>query len=183
MIHGDKRPKQSVGFLPILPHPVTEYATVYTAMCNLKDILSQLHQQSLAIFCDEGVYHIVKHIQLLRPQEFKKVVLMLGNFHLTKISMACIGKHLKKSGVESILADTNIYGRNTTEQVLNASNYARTVNGFSMLGEALQRLQLQAFFEVNGTQSHNFLLVSIDALQNALQEKKIYQKHEPYFFY
>ena len=38
----DKRQTQKIGFLPILPYPVTDYSTVYTAMCNFKDILSQI---------------------------------------------------------------------------------------------------------------------------------------------
>jgi len=33
-----------IGFLPVLPDPVTEYATVYTSLKNFQDILSQLQQ-------------------------------------------------------------------------------------------------------------------------------------------
>ena len=33
--------EQSVGFLPVIPHPVTDYTTVFTAMDNFLDVLSQ----------------------------------------------------------------------------------------------------------------------------------------------
>ena len=53
-----KVPEKVVGFLPVLPYPVTEYATVYTALKNFQSILSQLDQTHLPVTCDEGVYHI-----------------------------------------------------------------------------------------------------------------------------
>ena len=47
-------PVMRVAFLPVIPHPVTQYNTVYTAMTNLLDILHQLDQSYLSITCDEG---------------------------------------------------------------------------------------------------------------------------------
>ena len=52
-------PKLQVGFLPFIPKPVTEHATVYTAMINFVKILKQLDQKSVPKFCDAGVYRIV----------------------------------------------------------------------------------------------------------------------------
>ena len=46
------------GFLSLIPYPVTEHATVYTAMKNFIKVLQQLDQKALPIFCDEGVYRI-----------------------------------------------------------------------------------------------------------------------------
>ena len=44
-----------IGFLPVVPYPVTEYTVVYTALKNFQDILCQLDQSHLPITCDEGV--------------------------------------------------------------------------------------------------------------------------------
>ena len=52
-------PILQVGFLPFIPKPVTEHATVYTAMINFVKILKQLDQKSVPKFCDAGVYRIV----------------------------------------------------------------------------------------------------------------------------
>ena len=62
IVNEDNRNIQKVGFLPVLPYPVTDFSTVYTAMCNFKDVLSQLDQSNFALFCDEGVYRIARHI-------------------------------------------------------------------------------------------------------------------------
>ena len=41
--------EQSVGFLPVVLRPVTDYATVFTAVDNLLDLLTQLDQTSLIV--------------------------------------------------------------------------------------------------------------------------------------
>lgn len=161
---------QKVAFLPILPHPVTEFSTVYTAMCNFKDILNKLDQKYMALFCDKGVYHIARLIQLIRPDEFQNLTLMLGSFHMTKVLLSCIGKYVKESGVEHIFIETETFGINAVEQVLNGSNYARSVKGFFMLGEALQRLQLKAFLNDTNLNDYDNELTTIHALQEAFAE-------------
>ena len=50
IISEKARKVQQVGFLPILPHPVTKYETVYTSLKNFKNILKQLDQKNIAIF-------------------------------------------------------------------------------------------------------------------------------------
>ena len=39
LLHKSKTPLMQVGFLPYLPHPVTEYDTVYTALKNFLKVL------------------------------------------------------------------------------------------------------------------------------------------------
>ena len=67
-------------------------------MCNFQEILSQLNQKQIAIFCDEGVYHIACHIKFVEEEKFKDIILMLGNFHFTKVLLGCIGKYVRENG-------------------------------------------------------------------------------------
>ena len=53
-----------VGFLPFIPNPVTEHATVYTAKLNFLKVAKQLNQEALPFFGDEGVFIIVLDIYL-----------------------------------------------------------------------------------------------------------------------
>ena len=92
-----------VAFLPFLPHPVTEVATVYTAMQNYVKLLNQLKQKSLSVFCDEGVFRLVLNIYLKRPEEFKNLLPMLGGFHTAKCVQRCIGTYIKGTGLEDAL--------------------------------------------------------------------------------
>ena len=84
VISTETLPESVVGFLPLLPYPVTQYDTVYTSLANFQDVLNQLQQEKIAIICDEGVYKIAREILLWRPDEFSDIVLCLGNFHLIK---------------------------------------------------------------------------------------------------
>ena len=54
-----------ITFTPILPYPATNYDAVYTVLVNFQDVLKRKQQVSGALWCDEGVYHIAKELQLL----------------------------------------------------------------------------------------------------------------------
>ena len=84
----EKVPLKHVAFLSLLPYPVTLYSSVYTQMKNLVEISSQLVQTNITVYADEKVYSMAKEIQLLRPTEFKTLVLCLGTFHTEKNSPA-----------------------------------------------------------------------------------------------
>ena len=87
---------------------VTKFSTVYTSLKNFQDILKQLDQRHLAVTCDEGVYQIAKEIQLMRPYEFKNIVLCMGSFHMAKCLLTCIGKYLRGSGAKTANSSVNI---------------------------------------------------------------------------
>ena len=74
LISDSNIPITQVGFLPFIPKPVTEHATVYTAMINFVKVLEQLDQKSIPIFCDEDVCQIVVDIYIKCPEKFKALV-------------------------------------------------------------------------------------------------------------
>ena len=103
LISSAKLPLMQVGFLPFLPHLVTDHSTVYTAMKNFVNVANQLERDHLPVFCDEEVYRIVLDIYLRCPQEFSKLIPMMGEFHMTKCVLHCIGKYIKGSELEDSL--------------------------------------------------------------------------------
>lgn len=108
-----------------------------------------------------------------REREFEKTVLMLGNFHVTKIRTACVGKYLKESEIESVLIETESFGINVIVQVLNGSDYARSTKGFLLLGEALQRLQFEAFIKQCKVGKYKNEFDSLIKLQNLIVDGKL----------
>ena len=84
-----------VGFLPFAPAPMTDCATVYTAMKNFLNVVNQLKQQTLPLFCDEGVFRAVIHIYLNHNEEFQNLLPMLGAFHMPKIAQHSVGKYIR----------------------------------------------------------------------------------------
>ena len=138
--------KKRVAFLPVLPYPVTQYDTVYTSLRTFIAILRHVDQSKLPVTSDEGVYHIAREIQLIRPKEFEDIVLLMGSFHMAKVALGCLGKYLKGSGAESILVESATFGVNVVDSVLAGKNYARALMGLQLLKEALLRLQWDEFF-------------------------------------
>ena len=52
LITQSQSPLMRVGFLPVLPHPVTEYAIVRKSLTNFQSIRAQLNQLIMPVFCD-----------------------------------------------------------------------------------------------------------------------------------
>ena len=117
------------AFTPIIPHPATDFSTIYTSMKNYQDILNQRNIPYGPLWCDEGVYRIAKEIQLLRPNEFGNIFLGMGGFHTEKIVLACLGKYLEKSGIEKVFEITETFGPDTVKSVLNGGHYIRSKKG------------------------------------------------------
>ena len=107
------------------------------------------------VYCDEGVYCIVREIQLMRPEEFRSLVPCLGTFHLTKTVLKCIGKYLEGSGAELTWLKAGIFGQTLIEKsVLNDGHYSRCLEGMQLLSESLWRLLYQELFREKGTQPY-----------------------------
>ena len=99
-----------------------------------------MEQKTLVVACDEGFYHIAKHIQLACGEKFKNLFIMIGGFHLLKAGLACVGKYMRNSGIENLLVESRIFGENVVEQVLLGKNYSRSMQGFLLIAEVLERL-------------------------------------------
>ena len=168
----DKVPLKRIGFLPVLPYPVTQFDTVYSSLKNLQDILKHLDQPSLSVTCDEGVYRIAREIQLIHPEEFSNIVLCLGSFHMAKVALGCIGKYLKSSGAESILIESGTFGVNVVESVMNGRHYNRSLKGLQLLKEAMSRLQWAEFFKKeSNVVKHKPTMLIVEKMRNSIRKK------------
>ena len=143
-----------MGFIPLIPFPVTEYTTVRTALKKFQEIRRQLNQSHLPITCDEGVYRIAREIMLMRPEEFKDLILCMGSFHMAKILLGCLGKYLPGSGARNTWIENLVVGINVVQSVLGGTHKTRSLKGMLLLFEAMQRLQWCEFFKVYGCEKH-----------------------------
>lgn len=162
---------KNLAFLPVLPHPITAHATVYTAMTNFMALNSQLSQPQIPLYCDEGVYCIVKEIHLLRPHEFRNLVPVIGTFHLLKTVLKCIGKYLGGSGADITWLQAGVFGPTVIQNsVLNGGHYNRSLEGMKYLAEAMQRLLYKEFFAEKGVQSYAEELSILKKLQSSVAQ-------------
>ncbi len=79
LISTETVPVMRVGFLPVIPSPVTDYATVRKALTHFQSVRSQLDQVTLPVFCDEGVFHTVADIVYVRVRRFLRHISNDGN--------------------------------------------------------------------------------------------------------
>ena len=131
-----------VGYLPVLPYPITKHETVYTLLVNLDNIAQSLDQDILPFVSDEGVYQYVVDIYLDNPGMFKRLFPMLGGFHMAKAACRCAGKYLRGSGIEDALIEPAVFGPAICESVLNGSHYYRSLLGLLMIEDSVKRLKL-----------------------------------------
>ena len=144
-------PLKQVAFLPVLSYPVTLYSAVYTQMTNLVAICAQLVQHKLPVYADEKVYCMAKAIQLLRPAEFKNLVLCLGTFYTAKTLLKCTGKSLEGSGAENVWLEAGVYGPTVIQNsILNGGHYSRSLDAQKLLAKSMQRLLFKEFFADKG---------------------------------
>ena len=127
------------GFMPVIPSPVTEYATVLKGLQNFQSVLRQFNpsQSIIPIICDEDVFHTVADIMMAEPKFFSNVHGMMGMFHWVKILMKCAGRYLKGSGIDDALIETQVFGKLTLNSVLEGSHYVRSFHGIMMVSDLL----------------------------------------------
>jgi len=132
-------------FTPIVPHPATEYDTIFTCMLNFQDVLKQRNQEYGPLWCDEGVYRLAKELQLLNPEKFENIFLGLGGFHTEKVLIGCCGAYLRETGIDSVLVENGIYDPGNVQSVLSGGNCIRGKRGMLLIAEVLYQLQIEVF--------------------------------------
>ena len=142
-------PLTCIGFLPAIPSPVTNYATVRKSLENFQSVRKQLNpsQTLIPVFCDEGVYHTLADIVMEEPDCFSDIHGMLGMFHLVKTLLKCAGRYLRGSGIEDAVIECEVFGKQTLNSVLEGSHYARSMKGILLISDMLSSLAWKSFWQ------------------------------------
>ena len=128
----------------IFPYAATEMATIFTSMFSSQDVLKPKNVMSGALWSDEGVYAIANEIQLLKPKQFGNIFLGVGPFHMEKIVIACLGKHLGCIGIDLALVETESFGKLVVENsVMAGGHYCKGKEAMSLLSEVMTVLMLE----------------------------------------
>ena len=61
----------------------------------------------------------------------------------------CIGKYIQGSGLEDAFVETQVFGKKVIEQVLNGTDYIRSLRAILLLVDSKNRLKWDAFWEYN----------------------------------
>ena len=167
-------PLSRVGFLPVIPKPITEVASCHQLCLNLENIRRQVNQPTLPIWCDEQVYEEIVDLLLFllsHPDKFKNLFPCMGPFHMTRILQRCAGKLLRGSGLDDLLIECGIFGQGVMETVLNGKHYYRALAGLLMLEDLIGCLQWKAFFLTHDHTDYPYFHV-LENLAKSLTENK-----------
>ena len=160
-----------ITFTPILPYPATNYHAIYTVLVNFQDIRKQKQQVSGALWCDEGVYHIAKELQLLYSANFNDIFLRLGGFHMEKVVLHVIGQFLGNICSRDIFVQNEIYGPAVIDdKVTTGSHYVLSRQAFRILHEVVNRLRFAKFERQKQKEMHLPCLKPIQDIRNCFEQ-------------
>jgi hypothetical protein len=153
------------------PSDHKNFNAILTTMINFQDVLVQKGDSYGGLWADEGVYRIVKEIQLLKPEHFKNIFLGLGGFHMEKIVLTCLGAYLEPSGIFSVLVETEYYGPDAINSVNSGSHYSRARTAHSMIHEVLMSMMFKAFLPKNPEREIGVEGFVVDCHSNKLDDE------------
>lgn len=135
------------AFLPMIPSPVTDYATVRKVLQNFQSVRHQLNpsQSVIPVFCGEGVFQTLADILMAEPVTFADIHNMMGMFHWVKVHVKCAGRYLR-SGIEDGLIETEVFGKLTLYSVLEGTHYVRLFQGISIVSDVITSLMWEGFW-------------------------------------
>ena len=177
LISTSKPPMMRVGFLPVIPKPVTDYATVRKSLENFKMLRHQINpdQSVLPIFADYGVYHILADQLMEEHEKFNDIHGMMGKFHWTKDDLKVIGHFVQGSGLEQAFEECGVFGHRIINQVLEGGHYVRSLYFVFCISDILFSLTLEGFnewLEDNGVEMDpNFVNAAV-VVKVMFQKKK-----------
>ena len=163
--------RMHVGFLPFLPSPIIEYSTVFSAMKSFTQLVGQLKQDVLPLFCDEGVFRIVVDIFLQKQDQFRNLIPMLGGFYTAECLHDSIEKYIRGSGLEESLRQTHVFGVKIIDSVLDGTFYVRSLKGLLILAHAVEKLKWSAFTQTIQSDSITAFESNVRGLQAAYLSK------------
>ena len=167
-------PRQNViGYCPTIPSSPTELTTVHSLLRKSLAMADQLGQVDCPIVLDQAIYAKAQEIIWQNPEEFKRVVLRLGSFHITCAYLAVIGKRFGDAGLEDLFIESTVLASGSASGVLEGRHYNRAMRIHKLLYEALEQLRWESFGEwlaqENSAQDINHSMI-IEAIAKLQQE-------------
>ena len=128
-----------VGDLPVIAASPTELSTVHTVLKRSIAVANELNQDNVLITLDQAIkfYARAQDVIAKHPEEFGRVTLRLGSFHVACTFLAVIGQRFKDAGLQDLMVESSVVGTSSVNEVLNGKHYSRAVHYRKLVFESL----------------------------------------------
>ena len=139
----------NIGALPIIPNPVHEWGTLYTALDIMKKINDDVVGTGVktTISLDLALYEKILQLVYSDVNLKEKFILRLGELHISMAHFRGIGNYMSSSGIENIWIESGVYGPATTRSIIRCTHYKRTFQAHEDTLIALFSLFINKFYE------------------------------------
>lgn len=141
----------NIAPLPIIPRPVSEWGTIYTALRIAQGIsvetFSPAHKTTISL--DLALYEKALQLTGSRRDMRDQFNLRLGELHVIKAHLLCLGSFVLGSGYELVWNEAGVYGPTTTRAILNASHIRWGMQAHEDNLIALMQLLVEELYKEN----------------------------------
>lgn len=171
---SNKLPITSTGVLPIIPESSTEYPTLLTVIQQTKKLKNLVvgDEHPVIISCDLAIYEKVLQILDVDVVLKNQIIPRIGGLHAAMAVLRGIGASIQNSGIDDIWQEADVYGPETTRQILKCNHYKRSLRAHLYTYHALFELELEQFLQ-DKPQFQVLLLEKSQLLNSACAVKDI----------
>ena len=156
--------RTNIGVLPIIPNPVTEWSTVYTALKIMQGISAEVcgPERKTTITLDLVLYEKAVQLVHCNPALKEKFNLRLGELHILMAHLRGIGTYINSSGIDSIWIESGVYGPTTTRSILACTHLKRAFQAHEDTICALYQLFMQEFYKEHPEEEQEFRNIIVE---------------------
>ena len=132
---------KKVGFLPIIPHSVTNYCEYYISNKKFRRYKEAAKSAEFSFHIRFRCVPVVMDVALSQPSEFLNFLPIMSIFHMTKMALHYAEKYFKGSGIDIALVLGKCFGSKTIESVLSGGPYLRSLFGMQIMKKGFKILK------------------------------------------
>ena len=138
-----------IGYGPMIPSSPNDPSVVHKGLEYAAKLAASFGMKHTVVTADQSIYEIVFALREKASSDddtYKHLVLVLGLFHLSGNYLGAVGKIMKNSGAEHILAESGVCKLGTANKIFGpAGDYYQSMRVHKLLCEAMAKLHWESF--------------------------------------
>ena len=137
--------KTVMTYLPPIETPITEYGTLFEMFHRSQQMSKQCNMRYTHITLDCGAAIKAYHVLWNNPDQFKDIILHLGDFHSMQAMFGVIGSYVSGSGFEDIIYQLGLCQPGTMKALIKGKHYNQAWMVHEAFSEAVSRMFLEKY--------------------------------------